>query len=71
MAHKGWTDLGRHAQMNPEAAFRPAGAEKPWCGKCNDGREPTSAAQRMVETDTGMAKCRCHPGYVPAQPTHI
>ncbi|MEV7084179.1 hypothetical protein AB0N88_37460 [Streptomyces sp. NPDC093516] len=38
-----------------------------WCGECNDGREPTSLAQRMVETATGMAKCRCHPGYVPAR----
>lgn len=65
---KGWTDLVRHAQMNPEAAARPAVNRKPWCGECNNGREPMSAAQRMVETDTGMAKCHCHPGYVPTQP---
>jgi hypothetical protein len=67
MAHKGWTNLGQHAQMNPEAAIRPAGVSKPWCGQCNDGREPASAAQRMVETDTGMARCHCHPGYIPQQ----
>lgn len=71
MASKGWTDLGRHAQMNPEAAIRPAVNRKPWCGECNNGREPMTAAQRMVETDTGMAKCHCHPGYMPAQPTRI
>lgn len=65
---KGWTDLVRHAQMNPEAAVRPAVNRKPWCGQCNDGREPASPAQRMVETDTGMTKCHCHPGYMPAQP---
>lgn len=70
MAHKGWTNLGQHAQMNPEAVIRPAGISKPWCGECNDGREPMSPAQRMVETETGMAKCRCHPGYVPHQPAH-
>jgi len=68
MAHKGWTNLGQHAQMNPEAAVRPAVNRKPWCGQCNDGREPASPAQRMVETDTGMTKCHCHPGYMPAQP---
>ncbi|CAK7288646.1 conserved hypothetical protein [Streptomyces misionensis JCM 4497] len=67
---KGWTDLVKHAQMNPEAAVRPAGVGKPWCGECNNGQEPMSAAQRMVETESGMAKCRCHPGYVPAQPAH-
>lgn len=65
---KGWTDLVKHAQMNPEAAIRPAGISKPWCGECNNGREPMSAAERMVETDSGMAKCHCHPGYVPPQP---
>jgi hypothetical protein len=64
---KGWADLVKHAQMNPEAAIRPAGAGKPWCGQCNDGREPASSAQRMVETATGMAKCHCHPGYIPHQ----
>jgi hypothetical protein len=64
---KGWADLVKHAQMNPEAAIRPAGAGKPWCGQCNDGREPASSAQRMVETTTGMAKCHCHPGYIPHQ----
>lgn len=68
---KGWTDLVKHAQMNPEVAIRPAGTSRPWCGDCNNGREPMSAAQRMVETDTGMAKCHCHPGYVPVQPTRI
>jgi hypothetical protein len=68
---KGWTDLVKHAQMNPESAIRTTGVSKPWCGECNNGREPMAAAQRMVETDTGMAKCHCHPGYVPAQPTRI
>ncbi|MFF7795570.1 hypothetical protein [Streptomyces sp. NPDC007991] len=68
---KGWTDLVKHAQMNPEAAMRAASVGKPWCGECNDGREPMSPAQRMVETDTGMARCHCHPGYVPAQPTRV
>jgi hypothetical protein len=67
MANKGWSDLGQHAQMNPEAAIRPAVNSKPWCGQCNDGREPASSAQRMVETTTGMAKCHCHPGYIPHQ----
>lgn len=65
---KGWTDLVKHAQMNPETPIRPSGISKPWCGQCNGGQEPSSAAQRMVETATGMAKCHCHPGYVPAQP---
>lgn len=68
MGGRGWTDLVRHAQMNPEATIRPAVNRKSWCGECNNGREPMSAAERMVETDTGMAKCHCHPGYVPAQP---
>lgn len=63
---KGWTDLVRHAQMNPEAA-KPAAVRRPWCGECNNGQEPTSPAQRMVETDSGMAKCQCHPGYIPKQ----
>jgi len=67
MAAKGWTDLVRHAQMNPEAAARPAAVQRPWCGQCNNGHQPMSAAQRMVETDTGMAKCSCHPGYIPQQ----
>jgi hypothetical protein len=67
---KGWTDLVKHAQMNPEAAIRPAGASKPWCGECNDGQRPMSPAQRMVDTDTGMTKCHCHPGYIPQQPAH-
>lgn len=67
---KGWTDLVKHAQMNPEQAVRPAGVSKPWCGECNGGHEPMSAAQRMVETESGMTKCRCHPGYVPKQPAH-
>jgi hypothetical protein len=71
MGGRGWTDLVRHAQMNPEAAIRPAVNRKPWCGECNNGREPMSAAERMVETDTGMAKCHCHPGYVPAQPVQV
>lgn len=65
LAAKGWTDLGKHAAMNPEAPARSALSLKPWCGECNDGREPTAAAQRMVETPTGMAKCLCHPGYLP------
>ncbi|MFR9794264.1 hypothetical protein ACL07V_37515 [Streptomyces sp. MB22_4] len=67
---KGWTDLVKHAQMNPEATIRPAGVSRPWCGECNNGREPMSAAQRMVETESGMAKCHCHPGYVPKQPSN-
>ncbi|WP_406257436.1 hypothetical protein [Streptomyces chartreusis] len=67
---KGWTDLVKHAQMNPEQAIRPAGVPRPWCGECNDGREPASSAERMVETTTGMAKCHCHPGYIPTQPAH-
>jgi hypothetical protein len=68
MGAKGWTDLVKHAQMNPEAAIRPAGISRPWCGQCNGGHEPMSAAERMVETPDGMAKCSCHPGYVPQQP---
>lgn len=68
MGSRGWTDLVRHAQMNPEAAIRPAAVRKAWCGQCNNGREPMSAAERMIETATGMAKCHCHPGYVPTQP---
>ncbi|MGW2725714.1 hypothetical protein [Streptomyces sp. NPDC001492] len=67
---KGWTDLVKHAQMNPEQSIRSAGIARPWCGGCNGGIAPTSAAQRMIETDTGMAKCHCHPGYVPTQPVH-
>lgn len=71
MAHKGWTNLGQHAQMNPEAPARAAVNRKPWCGECNNGREPMSAAERMLETDTGMAKCHCHPGYVPQQAARV
>lgn len=67
LAGKGWTDLVRHAQMNPEAALRPTSVSRPWCGECNGGIAPASAGQRMVETDTGMAKCHCHPGYIPQQ----
>ncbi|MEW1568294.1 hypothetical protein AB0454_35620 [Streptomyces sp. NPDC093509] len=65
LAANGWTDLAQHALKNPEAA-KPAGS-RAWCGECNDGLQPMSAAQRMVQTDTGMAKCQCHPGYVPSQ----
>lgn len=68
---KGWTDLVKHAQMNPEASGGPAVNRKPWCGQCNNGRDPMSAAERMVETDTGMIKCHCHPGYVPTQPAQV
>ena len=68
MGAKGWTDLVKHAQMNPEASARPPVQRRPWCGECNNGREPMSAAERMVETETGMARCQCHPGYVPPQP---
>lgn len=68
---KGWTDLVKHAQMNPEAAPRPAAQSKPWCGECNFGTEPTAPAQRMREgADGRMEKCHCHPGYVPPQPSH-
>lgn len=67
LAGKGWTDLVRHAQMNPESAVRPTGVNRPWCGECNGGVAPATPGQRMVETDTGMAKCRCHPGYIPQQ----
>lgn len=67
LAAKGWTDLTRHAQMNPEAAAKPVVVRKPWCGECNDGREPMAASQRMRETSSGAwTKCHCHPGYVPA-----
>ncbi len=68
---KGWTDLVKHAQMNPEQAFQPAAVARPWCGGCNGGLEPESAAQRMVETDTGMAKCHCHPGFMPVQQIRV
>jgi hypothetical protein len=69
---KGWTDLVRHAQMNPEAAVRPAAQSKPWCGECNFGQEPVSAAGRFREGENGrMVKCHCHPGYVPPQPAHV
>ncbi|MEU8472722.1 hypothetical protein AB0F30_33395 [Streptomyces sp. NPDC029006] len=67
MGAKGWTDLAKHALHNPEPASGPSGSVKPWCGECNYGREPQTAAQRLVETDAGMTKCSCHPGYVPPQ----
>jgi len=67
LASKGWTDLVRHAQMNPEAAIQAAAVRKPWCGECNDGREPMSAAQRMrTNAADRLEKCVCHPGYVPS-----
>nr|WP_173295554.1 helix-turn-helix domain-containing protein [Streptomyces sp. F2] len=67
---KGWTDLVKHAQHNPEQA-RPAAQSKPWCGECNYGQEPMFPAARMREDDEGrMEKCHCHPGYVPKQPVH-
>lgn len=69
MGAKGWTDLVRHAQMNPEAAAKRPVNRKPWCGECNGGREPLSAAARTWETEDGrVAKCHCHPGYVQPQP---
>jgi hypothetical protein len=47
----------------------PPAVSKPWCGECNYGQEPTFAAGRMREGDTGrLEKCHCHPGYVPPQP---
>lgn len=65
---KGWTDLVKHVQKNPERASQAVSTLKPWCGECNDRREPLSAAERFVQTDGGgMAKCHCHPGYVPPQ----
>ena len=68
MGAKGWTDLVRHAQMNPEQAARPVGVSRPWCGECNGGLEPMSAAERMRENAQGrMEKCHCHPGHVPMQ----
>jgi len=68
---KGWTDLVRHAQMNPEATARPAAHSKPWCGECNYGQEPTFPAGRLREgAGDRMEKCHCHPGYVPPQPSH-
>lgn len=69
---KGWTDLVKHAQMNPEQAARPTAVTRPWCGECNGGREPMSAAERMRENAVGrMEKCHCHPGYVPAQAARV
>jgi hypothetical protein len=71
MGAKGWTDLVRHAQMNPEAAAQPPVARRAWCGECNDGHEPATPAQRLRENAEGrLEKCRCHPGYLPAQPVH-
>lgn len=71
MGAKGWTDLVRHAQMNPEAAAQPPVARRAWCGECNDGHEPATPAQRLRENAEGrLEKCRCHPGYVPAQTVH-
>lgn len=69
---KGWTDLVQHARRNPETKAAPVADRKAWCGECNGGREPMSAAERMRENDQGrMEKCHCHPGYVPAQAARV
>jgi hypothetical protein len=66
MPPEGWYDLTRHAMANQERQTRPAAVQKDWCGECNDGEEPRSAAQRMVYNAVGrLDKCVCHPGYVP------
>ncbi|MEU2856725.1 helix-turn-helix domain-containing protein [Streptomyces syringium] len=69
VAH-GWTDLVRHAERST-APVRPVrldsgvqrGGIPEWCGVCNDGERPPSAAYRFRETDDGrMARCpECHP----------
>ncbi|MFI0901840.1 hypothetical protein [Streptomyces sp. NPDC020983] len=66
-SRKTWFDLDRHLErfVMPAATVpgqRPA--LPAWCGKCNDGIEPTQPGQRMREDDGGrLVRCECHPSY--------
>lgn len=58
-----WRSEAAQAVSQPAAVVLP-----PWCGVCNDGREPERPGQRMREREDGrMVKCpACHPGTVVA-----
>lgn len=53
-------------QQTPAHAGR--SALRDWCGQCNRGEQPTSAAQRYIELPDGRdVKCpQCHPGAIGA-----
>ncbi|MFE1075147.1 hypothetical protein ACFW5W_28510 [Streptomyces sp. NPDC058783] len=62
-----WYSLERHLEkfVPPKTSVpgqRPALPD--WCGKCNDGIEPTRPGQRMREGDDGrLVRCECHPSH--------
>lgn len=63
-----WFDLDRHLERFVLPATSLPGqrpALPAWCGKCNDGTEPTQPGQRMRESDDGqrLVRCECHPSY--------
>ncbi|MET8945436.1 hypothetical protein ABZX30_18085 [Streptomyces sp. NPDC004542] len=62
-----WYSLPRHLErfVPPEASVPGQRPPLPqWCGKCNDGIEPTQPGQRMREDDDGrLVRCECHPSY--------
>ncbi|MGW3200011.1 hypothetical protein ACWDBD_36700 [Streptomyces sp. NPDC001118] len=69
MVARGYLDLGR-AKTHPECPA-PRGTSVPgqrppvvdWCGECNDGVRPVTAAERFRKVDGRLVKCpECHPG---------
>ncbi|MFJ5026101.1 helix-turn-helix domain-containing protein [Streptomyces goshikiensis] len=69
-AQSGWTDLIKHAEhiarQQPAAAAPEASRGSrlvDWCGECNRGRKPNSAAERFRELPDGRdIPCpSCHP----------
>ncbi|MFE2314148.1 hypothetical protein ACFXC8_13295 [Streptomyces sp. NPDC059441] len=69
MVASGWLDLGR-AKTHPKCPA-PRGATLPgqrpsvpdWCGECNDGARPATAAERFRKVDGRLVRCpECHPG---------
>ncbi|WP_051837593.1 hypothetical protein [Streptomyces sp. NRRL WC-3742] len=60
----GWSDLARHLEhFTPAPAVPAQRTTAAWCGSCNNGHPPASAAERMRETPDGrVVRCpACHP----------
>jgi len=50
---------------SPTDGQRPSGLPT-WCGRCNRGERPGTAAERMRHHPDGtQTRCECHPGYKP------
>ncbi|MGN9763020.1 hypothetical protein [Streptomyces sp. SD31] len=69
MVTRGYFDLGS-AKTHPQCPA-PRGAAVPgqrpavadWCGECNDGVRPATAAERFRKVDGRLVRCpECHPG---------